>query len=261
VNKGDGVLRKKIIAANWKMHKNRSEAQDYVNAFLPLWHEIKAADTEVIICPPFTILHTLQTALQGSTVMTGAQDMYWEKHGAFTGEISAPMLTDCGCSHVIVGHSERRHLLGETDDHINLKIKAALAGSLIPILCVGETLEERQNDQAFQVVQEQLDHALFEVDLATRNLIVAYEPVWAIGTGVNAGSEDAQDMIAFIRGQLFRQFNQELADITPILYGGSVKAANMREFIVKKDIDGALVGSASLDPGEFAEIARAVKNV
>ena len=129
-------MRKKIIAANWKMHKNRSEVQEYVNDFLPLWNEIKAADTEVIICPPFTLLHTLQTALQGSAVTTGAQDMFWENSGAFTGEISAPMLTDCGCSHVIVGHSERRHLLGEKDDHINMKIKDALAGSLIPILFV-----------------------------------------------------------------------------------------------------------------------------
>ena len=255
------ILRKKVIAANWKMNKNRSEAQAYVNDFLPLIHEIKAADTEVIICPPFTLLHTLQTALQGSVVKIGAQDIFWENSGAYTGEISAPMLADCGCSYVIIGHSERRHLLDETDHNVNRKIKAALAGSLIPILCVGETLQERQNDLARQVVKEQLDRDLFEVSLTAGKLIVAYEPVWAIGTGVNASPEDAQDMIAFIRQQLARHLSQEMAEVIPILYGGSVKAANMKDFILKEDIDGALVGSASLEPGEFSEIVRAVKNV
>ncbi len=254
-------MRKKVVAANWKMNKNRGEAEDYIHNFLPLLGNIDATDTEVIICPPFTCLPTLHDALQGSGVKTGAQDIFWETSGAFTGEISAPMLTDCGCSYVIVGHSERRHILDESDYNINRKIKSSLAGSLIPILCVGETLQERQNDSALQVVKDQIEKGLFEVHLTPENLIVAYEPVWAIGTGINASTEDAQDMIAFIREQLSQLYNHELAAATPILYGGSVKAANMHDFIIKADIDGALVGGASLDPGEFSEIVRSVINV
>jgi len=253
-------LRKKVIAANWKMNKNRGEAESYVNVFLPLLGDINAVDLEIIICPPFTCLNTLHVALQKSCVKTGAQNLFWETSGAFTGEISVPMLTDCGCSHVIVGHSERRHILDESDHNINRKVKSSLAGALIPILCVGETLQERQNDLARQVVKEQLEKALFEVDFTAGNLIVAYEPVWAIGTGINASPDDAQDMIAFIREQLAQSYNHELAAATPILYGGSVKASNMHDFILKADIDGALVGSASLDPREFSEIVRSVKN-
>ncbi len=255
------VLRKKVIAANWKMNKNRSESQAYVHDFLPLLAKFKATDAEVIICPPFTLLNGLRTALQGSVVKIGAQDLFWESSGAFTGEISAPMLADCGCSYVIIGHSERRHLLNETDYNVNRKIKAALAGSLVPILCVGETLQERQEDLARQVIKEQLDKDLFEIDLSAGHLIIAYEPVWAIGTGINASPDDAQDMVAFIRQELARHYNRERAEMLPILYGGSVKAANMKDFILQEDIDGALVGSASLDPQEFAEIVRAVENV
>ncbi|MBP1760971.1 MAG: triosephosphate isomerase [Firmicutes bacterium] len=253
-------MRKKVIAANWKMNKNRGEAEDYINKFLPLLGNINATDPEVIICPPFTSLQTLHDAVQGSYVKTGGQDIFWETSGAFTGEISAPMLTDCGCSYVIVGHSERRHILDESDYNINRKIKSSLAGALIPILCVGETLQERQNDLARQVVKDQMEKALLGIDITAGNLIVAYEPVWAIGTGVNASPDDAQDMIAFIREQLSQLYNPELASAIPILYGGSVKKANMHDFIIKADIDGALVGSASLDPREFSEIVRSVKN-
>jgi triosephosphate isomerase len=254
-------LRKKVIAANWKMNKNRGEAKDYINHFLPLLDNVAGSDLEVIICPPFTCLQTLHDTLPASSVKIGAQDIFWETSGAFTGEISAPMLTDCGCSYVIVGHSERRHILAESDYNINRKIKSSLAGSLIPILCVGETLAQRQNDSARQVVKEQLEKALLEVSIDAGSLIVAYEPVWAIGTGVNASPDDAQDMIAFIREQLPQYCNHEVAAAIPILYGGSVKAANMKDFIIKEDIDGALVGSASLEPGEFSEIVRSVKNV
>jgi triosephosphate isomerase len=254
------ILRKKVIAANWKMNKNRAETAAYIHEFLPILGNTNTTNLEVIICPPFTCLQTLHDALQGSIVKTGAQDIFWETSGAFTGEISASMLTDCGCSYVIVGHSERRHILNESDNDVNRKIKSALAGSLIPILCVGETLQERQSDSARQVVKEQLEKALSGIDITAGKLIVAYEPVWAIGTGVNASPDDAQDMIAFIREQLTQLYNSALAVATPILYGGSVKAANMHDFIIKADIDGALVGSASLDPGEFSEIVRAVEN-
>ncbi|HWQ74843.1 MAG TPA: triose-phosphate isomerase [Syntrophomonas sp.] len=252
-------MRKKIAAANWKMYKNRGEAQEYAQQLLALTGSDQT-DAEVIICPPFTCLHALHDALRGSLIKTGAQDLFWETAGAFTGEISALMLTDCGCSYVIVGHSERRHILNESDHYINRKVKAALAGGLDPILCVGETLQERQNDVARQVVKEQLEHALLEVELAAGRLIVAYEPVWAIGTGINASPDDAQDMIAFIREQMGQLYSPRLAAATPILYGGSVKAANMHDFIVKNDIDGALVGSASLDPREFSEIVRSIEN-
>lgn len=253
-------MRKKVIAANWKMNKNRSETESYANDFLSLLENINATEQEIIICPPFTCLNTLHAALQGSIVKIGGQNLFWETGGAFTGEISAPMLLDCGCSYVIVGHSERRHILNESDYNINRKVKASLAGGLIPILCVGETLQERQNDSARQVVKEQLEKALLEISFAAGNLIVAYEPVWAIGTGINASPDDAQDMIAFIRAQLTQRYDRELANATSILYGGSVKAANMNDFIRQADIDGALVGSASLDAGEFSEIVRSVKD-
>ena len=253
-------MRKKVIAANWKMYKNRSEAEEYVQQFLPLLSCTSAAELEIIICPPFTCLQTLHQALLGSNIKTGAQDLFWETSGAYTGEISAPMLVDSGCSYVIIGHSERRHILNESDHNVNRKLKAALAGSLIPILCVGETLQERQNDLARQVVKEQLEKALNEIELTAGSLVVAYEPVWAIGTGINASPDDAQEMIAFIRQMLGYLYTHELAAEISILYGGSVKAANMRDFISQADIDGSLVGSASLDPREFSEIVRSGEN-
>lgn len=252
-------MRKPIIAANWKMHKSMSEARDYAQTFLPL---VSArTDVEIILCPPFTSLALLQTALQGSAVKLGAQNLFWEASGAYTGEISAAMLLDSGCSYVIIGHSERRHLMGESDININRKIKAALANALIPIFCVGETLPERQNNRAREVVKEQLKKGLTEISLHAAGIVIAYEPVWAIGTGVNASAEDAQEMIEFIRTQLAALYGEEIAQTICILYGGSVKAENIADFMAKKDIDGALVGGASLHPDDFARIVRLGKDV
>lgn len=254
-------MRKSVIAANWKMYKTRSETEGYARNLLTMLDKANDAELEIIICPPFTDLQTLASVLQGSSIKIGAQNLFWETSGAYTGEISAPMLVDSGCSYVIIGHSERRHILNESDRNINRKIKAALDGSLIPILCVGETLQERQNNLARQVVKGQMEKALSEIELLPGELVVAYEPVWAIGTGINASPDDAQEMTAFIRELLVHRYDQEMAASTAILYGGSVKAANIADFVAKSDIDGALVGSASLEPHEFAEIVRSVNNV
>lgn len=252
-------MRKTVIAANWKMHKNLSETEEYGQKLLTLLPA--SLEVEVVICPPFTGLQVLSRTLEKSAVQIGAQNLFWENSGAYTGEISAPMLVDCGCSYVIVGHSERRHLMDESDASINRKLKAALKDSLIPIFCVGETLPERQKNMARQVVKEQLGRGLAEVNLADGKIVIAYEPVWAIGTGINANPDDAQEMIAFIRETLAGLYSPELAQSISILYGGSVKPDNIADFMDKKDIDGALVGGASLNADDFARIVRLGKDV
>lgn len=252
-------MRKIIIAANWKMHKTMAEAKDYISAILPLL--AGENDAEIILCPAYTSLALLQSELKGSRVKLGAQNLFWEASGAYTGEVSASMLTDCGCEYVIVGHSERRHLMGESDANINRKLKAALASSLVPIFCVGETLPERQNNRALEVVKEQIRKGLHEIMLAAGQIVIAYEPVWAIGTGVNASADDAQEMIEFIRGQLASLYGEAVAGSISILYGGSVKPENISDFMAKEDIDGALVGGASLHPHDFARIVRFKKDV
>ena len=252
-------MRKPILAANWKMHKSMSEARDYARAFLPLI--VDETEVEIIICPAYTSLAVLQAELSGSAVKLGAQNLFWEANGAYTGEISASMLLDSGCDYVIIGHSERRHIMGESDTNINRKIKAALDNSLTPIFCVGETLPERQNNMAREVVKEQIKKGLNEISLGSAGLIIAYEPVWAIGTGINASADDAQEMIEFIRGQLTALYGEQLVQSICILYGGSVKAENIADFMAKKDIDGALVGGASLNPNDFARIVRLGKDV
>lgn len=251
-------MRKTILAANWKMHKSMNEARDYARAFLPL--VIDETEVEIIICPAYTGLAALQAELPGHSVKLGAQNIFWEASGAYTGEISAAMLLDSGCDYVIIGHSERRHMMGESDTNINRKIKAALENSLTPIFCVGETLPERQNNMAREVVKEQIKKGLNEISLASADLVIAYEPVWAIGTGINASADDAQEMIEFIRAQLTALYGEQLAQSICILYGGSVKAENIADFMAKKDIDGALVGGASLNPNDFARIVRLGKD-
>lgn len=252
-------MRKTVIAANWKMHKNLSETEEYGQKLMTLL--ASPLDAEVVICPAFTSLQVLSKTLEKSPVKIGAQNLFWENSGAYTGEISAPLLLDCGCRYVIVGHSERRHLMNESDASINRKLKAALNNSLIPIFCVGETLPERQNNMARQVVKEQLSRGLDEVSLTEGKIVIAYEPVWAIGTGINANPDDAQEMIAFIRETLAGLYNMELAQSISILYGGSVKTDNIADFMDKKDIDGALVGGASLNVHDFARIVRLGKDV
>ena len=215
---------------------------------------------EVVICPPFTALSTVKSVLQDSQIKIGAQNVFWQQEGAYTGEISPAMLTDVGCEYVIIGHSERRQIIGETDQDINNKLMAARAQGLIPILCVGETLQERNQQRAEEIVKRQLCHDLKGVELSGEELVIAYEPVWAIGTGVNARSQDAQEMAKYIRNLLKELYNEKCAEKVRILYGGSVKAENFLSFIQEEDIDGALVGGASLWPNSFAQIVRLCAN-
>ena len=245
-------MRRPVIAANWKMHKTAGETRALAEKLLSCRN--RAAEVEIVICPPFTALPQACDTLRDTGLQVGAQNMHWETAGAFTGEISPLMLKDLGCSHVIIGHSERRQLFGETDAAINLKLKAALSHGLIPIFCLGETLEQREKNVTEKVCAQQLEQGLAGIqswDLA--KIIIAYEPVWAIGTGLTASPEDAQSVIAFIRRELGKRFSQA-ADQARILYGGSVKPENIGGLMAQQDIDGALVGGASLDAASFAGI-------
>ncbi len=256
--RGGSNLRQILIAANWKMNKLSAEALAFSRELLALLDNHN--NIEILVCPPFTCLHVLQSNLQGSGIKLGAQNLFWEEKGAYTGEISPLMLKDAGCTYVIIGHSERRQIMGETDVSVNRKIKAALDNDLIPILCVGETLQEREKDLAREIVKEQLRKGLQDIELQGRELVLAYEPVWAIGTGVNASNDDAQEMIGFIRSYLAKIYDKSTADAARILYGGSVNAENIADFMAKEDIDGALIGGASLQADTLATIARKVQN-
>lgn len=248
-------MRKTLLVANWKMNKTCQEAAAFAEEFLPQAAGLDGVD--LVICPPFTCIFSMNRCLSGSRVALGAQNMFWTDRGAYTGEIGPSMLIDVGCRYVILGHSERRQILGETDVNINRKVKAALDAELIPILCVGETLQERDNQLALEVVKEQLTKDLKDISLEGDGLVVAYEPVWAIGTGINASREDAREMIAFIRSHLEKMYDRELAQKVRVLYGGSVNEDNIADFLAEDDIDGALVGGASLQAASFAKIARA----
>ncbi|MDD2619134.1 MAG: triose-phosphate isomerase [Syntrophomonadaceae bacterium] len=252
-------MRQILIAANWKMNKLASEALSFSRDFLPMAGD--HTNIEVVICPPFTCLYTLQNCLNGTGIRLGGQNLFWEEKGAFTGEISPLMLADAGCTYVIIGHSERRQIMGESDVNINRKIGAALESGLIPILCVGETLQEREKNMAREIVKEQLRKGLQDISMANRQIVLAYEPVWAIGTGVNASNDDAQEMIAFIRSYMEKIYDKAIADSLRILYGGSVNEGNIADFIAKEDVDGALIGGASLQADSLAGIVRAVQNV
>lgn len=245
-------MRRPVIAANWKMHMTAGETKILAEKLLPC--RDRAAEVEIVICPPFTSLAQACETFKDTGLQVGGQNMHWEKAGAFTGEISPLMLKDLGCSHVIIGHSERRQLFGETDAAINLKLKAALSHGLIPIFCLGETLDQREKKITEKVCSQQLEQGLAGIqswDLA--KTIIAYEPVWAIGTGRTASPADAQSVIAFIRRELGKKYSQA-ADQVRILYGGSVKPENIDGLMAQRDIDGALVGGASLDAESFAGI-------
>jgi len=246
-------MRRPIIAANWKMHKTRGEARAFVDALLALVPAQR--DCDVLIAPPLTALADVSGALQGrDDIGLAAQNVSAEAEGAFTGEISAAMLADAGCSHGIVGHSERRSLYGETSEWVSLKARALLAAGIVPIVCVGESLEQREAGRTNEVVADQLAGSLGEVAPAqARALVVAYEPVWAIGTGRTATPEMAQSVHAFMREQL-RDLFGGAADAIRIQYGGSVKPDNVAAIMAEPDIDGALVGGASLDPESFSKI-------
>lgn len=246
-------MRRPVVAANWKMHKTQAEAREYCRRFRGLVPE--GFPVELVIFPPFTALSAVREELSGTDVRWGAQNVHPEPKGAFTGEISLPMLLEQGVSYVIVGHSERRHIFGEDDGFIARKVRAVLDAGISPILCVGETLKERRAGDAEVVVERQLASALEGLSPGEASrVVIAYEPVWAIGTGVPARPKDAQEMAAFIRGWLKERFG-DTADGIRIQYGGSVKPENAGEFLRLPDIDGALVGGASLDPDSFFAIA------
>ncbi|HEV2946379.1 MAG TPA: triose-phosphate isomerase [Gemmataceae bacterium] len=249
-------MRKRIVVGNWKMYTTSASAVALASEIV---QGLGAEDrVTVAVCPPFPYLSFVSKVLQGSKVGLGAQNMYPEKEGAFTGEVSPAMLLDLGCRYVILGHSERRHKLGESDDFIRQKVRVALASGLHVILCVGETLEEREANQTEAVLDRQLTSGLAGLPTeAAQALILAYEPVWAIGTGRNAAPEQAQEAHAFIRQRISRVASEELARTVPIQYGGSVKPENARSLMTQPDVDGALVGGASLKAGQFLEIVRA----
>jgi triosephosphate isomerase len=248
-------MRTPLIVGNWKMHKTVAEALELVDRLAPLVEGRGGA--ELAVAPPFTALEAVGRRLAGSTVGLAAQNLHWEPQGAFTGEVSAAMLRDVGCRFAIVGHSERRQLFGETDGTVNRKAKAALAEGLVPIVCVGETLAEREEGRTFEVVERQLRGALEGIPASDApRLLLAYEPVWAIGTGRTATPEQAGEVHGRLRALLGELWGAEGASEVRILYGGSVKPDNMKALMATPDVDGALVGGASLDPASFEAIVK-----
>ncbi len=247
--------RKPIIAGNWKLNKTIKEAIELVTLLKRRIGDLQ--NVEVVVCPPYTALAEVSEILLESDIRLGAQDLYWEEKGAFTGEVSASLIKDAGAQYVIVGHSERRQLFHETDETINKKTKAALKSHLTPIVCVGETLAEREAEKTFKVIETQLKSGFANLALEEmKSLVIAYEPIWAIGTGKVATPGQAQEVHAFIRKELSKAFGNEVAQNLNILYGGSVKPDNISNLMGEGDIDGALVGGASLDADQFSEIVK-----
>ena len=242
-----------LIAGNWKMFKTSSEAVETAGQLVKL--VAMTTDIDVMIAPPFTALAQVSDVVRGSCVSLGAQNLFWEAQGAFTGAISPAMLVSAGCKYVIIGHSERRQYFNETDETVNKRIKAAFDNDLIPVMCVGESEKERESKNTFSVLDKQVKKGLedFSADNLKR-LVIAYEPVWAIGTGKTATSEQAQEVHRFLRSVLEKSFGNMLAKSIRILYGGSVKPNNIAELMAMPDVDGALVGGASLDPETFSKI-------
>ena len=247
-------MRIPLIAGNWKMYKTIAETEQFFRGFLPLVAD--STHCEIAIAPPFTAITKAVEAARGSRVAISGQDVYWEKQGAFTGEVSPPMLVDLGCAYAIVGHSERRHIFGESSAFVAKKAAALLAHGVRPIVCVGETLDEREAKRTFAVLEEQLRDSLAELAIEqAADVVIAYEPVWAIGTGRTATPAIAQEVHAMVRGWLQKRFGTA-GDAMRIQYGGSVKPDNVAELMAEPDIDGALVGGASLEAASFAGIVR-----
>lgn len=245
-------MRKPIIAGNWKMNKTSKEAAQFIIEFRD---KVKDAKCEVVICPTFTSLAQVITLVENTDIKVGAQNMYYEESGAYTGEVSPTMLRELGVKYVILGHSERRQYFKEDDEVINKKVKAAFIYDLIPILCVGETLEEREAGKTFDIIKNQLTQDLQSIDAdSVSNMVIAYEPIWAIGTGKTATAKDANDVIAFIRKTVTELCGVDAGNNIRIQYGGSVKPTTIKEQMAQSDIDGALVGGASLNPDDFAQI-------
>jgi len=248
-------MRKIIIAGNWKMNKDLKESIDLASSVKRSLYDME--EVEVVLCPPFTSLSDLSDVVLDTTIRLGAQDVYWEKEGAFTGEISSQMLKSVGCVYCIVGHSERRQFFAETNDTVNKKAKALLSSGIMPIVCVGEKLDERKAGKEFDVVK---DHIVNSLKGLTKEemlkTVIAYEPVWAIGTGVNATKEQAQEMHKYIRGLIKDIYGEDVANAIRIQYGGSVKPDNIKELVSQEDVDGALVGGASLKADSFTAIVK-----
>ena len=244
-----------LIAGNWKMYKDHNQA--YSLALALKERLIDISSVKVVLCPPFTSLQAVSLALKGSSLFLGAQNIYWETEGAFTGEISPLMLLSLGCKYVIIGHSERRNLFQETNKTINLKLRAALKEHITPIFCIGETLQERERGKTELVIEEQLKEGLYDFseELISR-LVLAYEPIWAIGTGKTATPKQANDVHLFIRKKIEERFGLQIASSITILYGGSVKPENAKDLLKEPEIDGALVGGASLNEDSFEKIIR-----
>lgn len=248
-------MRKPIIAGNWKMNKLTSEAVE-------LAREVKnktgtIADREIVLCPPFTVLSSVKEVIKGSSIKLGAQNMYWEVRGAYTGEVSPTMLKDIGCNYVILGHSERRQYFGETNETVNKKAKIAFSIGLIPIVCVGETLQQREKGETLTVIEDQVKTGLSGLTKEeSKGLVVAYEPVWAIGTGKTATPEEAEEVQRFIRKLLGQMFGKENAQAIRILYGGSINPDNISVLMSCEDIDGGLIGGASLNVESFLKVVR-----
>ena len=238
-------MRRKVIAGNWKMNMLPADTINFIEGLAPL---VKDSENEVILCVPYTDLFYALLTAQNTNIKIGAQNMHWKEKGAYTGEISGQMLKSIGVEYVIIGHSERRQYFAETDETVNLKVKSALENNLKPIICVGETLEQRENGTMFDVVAKQLDKCIDGIlgDDLKRNIVIAYEPIWAIGTGKTASSEDANKMCHFIRKAIETKYGASVSERVRILYGGSVKPSNASEILNMEDIDGALVGGASL---------------
>ncbi|MDA8084705.1 MAG: triose-phosphate isomerase [Nitrospiraceae bacterium] len=240
---------KYFIAANWKMNKTIGETRDFLKSFIPMVKELR--DVDIVVAPPFTALSAAAEEMKGSNVLLSSQDVFWEEKGAYTGEVAPAMLVDAGCRHVIVGHSERRQYFHEDDQVVNKKIKAVLKAGLGVIFCCGESLEEREGGKTFDVIRREVEQGLAGVD--PDNLVVAYEPIWAIGTGKTATVDQAQEVHAFIRNVLSGLYGSRAGEIR-ILYGGSVTPENVDSLMACKDVNGALVGGASLKPESFVKI-------
>ena len=246
--------RKPLIAGNWKMFKTSDEAAKTAKQIMSLVSDVKSVD--ILISPSFTSISLVHEIIMKSSVLLAAQNVYWEKEGAFTGEISPAMLISAGCTHVIIGHSERRQYFGETDDTVNKKMHAAISNNLIPILCVGESDKERETGKTFSVLDKQIKNGLKGLELGDiKDIILAYEPVWAIGTGKTATGEQAQEVHAYLRTLLSKKYGSFFSDSLRILYGRSVKPNNISMLMQMPDIDGALIGGASLDPETFSKIS------
>jgi len=254
-------MRKTIIAGNWKMYKTTTEAIELANGLKRELFNLES-DIDIVICPPFTVLSEVGEVIADSNIQLGAQDTFWQDEGAFTGEVSPLMLKDAGVEFVIIGHSERRQYFGETNDSVNKKIKAVIQTGLTPIVCVGETLKERELGETFQVLDDQLHYGLKDIEEQDiLKVVIAYEPVWAIGTGKTATSQQAQEAQKYIRDLLIKMYNKDTANEVRIQYGGSVKPENISELINQPDVDGALVGGASLKIESFTEICRRARGV